>query len=284
MGLLGNPVEHSRSPFIQNYIGRLADVNIVYLCFKTESHDLKSKIEALKELGAKGFNVTIPYKTEIIKFLDCHDKDVAISGACNTVKISGGLQGFNTDIEGFYEAFIYDMGVDMKDKNVVILGAGGACKSIAYSVLKRKPGRLAILNRDRKRADDVCRSFSELSEKLSSGPLDPGSGSQLHDAQIIINTTSAGLYPHVDDDPLYFYNDFSGKEIIYDIIYNPKETKLMSKAKNRGVKTSNGLSMLIFQAIRSFEIINDIVIDPDIKNKIIKYVRENEDMGELNGY
>lgn len=276
MGLIGNPVDHSRSPMIQNHIDTLVNQNIVYLCFKTDPGNLKSTIESLKTLEAKGFNITIPFKSDVIKYLDFFDSDVDKINACNTVKISqSGLFGVNTDIKGFSDAFKYDTGKKFSGKKIVVLGAGGSSKAVVYSLIKEKPVSITVLNRTLHRAEKLCKNFSDIYANTYSGILGSESSDTLHDADIIINTTSVGMHPNVFEDPLDFYDDLTKNQVVYDIIYNPYETKLLQKAKKSDALTSNGLSMLIFQAIMSYEIINEIKICKDDKENIVKYVHNN---------
>ncbi len=277
MGLLGYPLGHSRSPLINNYIAKLTGTNIAYMCFETNNSRLKDAADALKKLGARGFNVTIPYKSDIIRYIDKTDEDVDTVGACNTVKISEGtLLGYNTDIEGFYRALIHDTACDPKDKRITVIGAGGAARAIVYSMKKRSPYSITILNRTVSKAAALAKS----SGAENYGGLVSGSVKWLENSDIIINTTSAGMHPATDQDPIGFYGPFKKDQIVYDIIYDPFRTKMLERAQKNGAEVSNGLSMLIFQAVMSFELINDVKIPEDVVKKVIRFVNEKVYGGE----
>ena len=271
-GLIGYPLGHSLSPLINNIIAEYKGVNVTYLCFETKADDLYRNVKALAYLGTPGFNVTIPHKTAIIPYIDRPDPLSLFINAVNTVKLKDGeTLGFNTDVEGFLRAYEFDTGSQLTDKKVVVLGAGGASKAIIHSVIQSKPLTLHILNRTPKKAQASALYFGAD----GFGPLDDSVSQLLFDADVIINTTSAGMHPGSKEDPLHFFDAFRHAQTIYDIIYNPPVTKLMERAEKAGAKTENGLLMLIFQALRSFEIINDIIIDDAGLGIIVERIRNN---------
>ena len=276
-GLVGYPLGHSLSPQINNIIAGYTGINVSYLCFETKKDELFRNIKALVYLGAPGFNVTIPHKSEIMLYIDRADPLSGRINAVNTVKIKDKeILGFNTDVEGFSRAFSYDTDTELTGKKVVVLGAGGASNAVIYSVMLNEPSSLYILNRTQEKAQ----ASAEIFAADGYGPLDDSMASLLYEADVIINTTSAGMHPDSLNDPLDFFDEYRTGQIVYDIIYNPPVTKLMNKAEQAGSKTGNGLSMLIFQAIRSFEIINDIIINDNDLQKIIKQIK-NSLPGEL---
>ena len=268
-GLIGYPLGHSLSPRINNIIAGYTGVNVAYMCFETKKDELFRNLKALVYLGVPGFNVTIPHKTGIMLYIDRSDPLSGHIKAVNTVKITDKeVLGFNTDVEGFSRAFSYDTHTELTGKKVVILGTGGASNAVIYSVMLSEPSSVYVLNRTQEKA----RISAEFFGADGFGPLDVSMSSRLYEADVIINTTSAGMHPDPLNDPLDFFDAYRPGQIIYDIIYNPPETKLIRKAKKAGAKTGNGLMMLIFQAIRSFEIINDINIDDTDRQMIAEQI------------
>lgn len=252
--LIGNPVSKSLSPKIHNLIFNYSLVNAKYLAFNVEKEKLKEAVLGIKALGIKGFNVTIPFKIEIMKYLDEIDHKAKLLGAVNTVlNINGKLKGFNTDGDGFIKT-LTDLDINLKNKRIAIIGAGGAANSIIISLAQKGVGEMVILNRTlnnaiklKKKADKLLSAgritCMELSEKSNiNGNFD-----------IWINTTPVGMYPN--DNQMPISKEYLKKgNLVYDIIYKPRKTKLLIEAEKKGCKILNGLDMLINQAIYSQEI------------------------------
>ncbi|MHC1586190.1 MAG: shikimate dehydrogenase [Candidatus Hecatellaceae archaeon] len=252
--LIGDPVAYTLSPVMHNTAFKKLGINGLYLAFRVPTGKLREAVEGMKALGFKGFNVTIPHKVEIIRFLDGLDRLAARIGAVNTVKNDGGrLIGYNTDGEGALRA-LEEAGVSPKGKNVVVLGAGGASRAICFTIAKLAR-KLVIANRtedkalklaERLRAElgvnvEVCRL---LEEELA--PM-------LAEAEILINATSVGMYPEVENSPVssaLLRRDLT----VFDIVYKPLKTRLLREAELKGAKTVDGLAMLVHQAARAFEI------------------------------
>lgn len=248
--VIGDPISHSLSPVFQNYLIKKRNLNSLYIPLKITSENLEASIGFLKD-NFNGFNVTIPHKESIIKYLDEIDPIAQKYGAVNTVKVfDNKLIGYNTDGFGFVKSL---SNFDFKGKKVLLLGAGGAAKVIAFEVIALG-SNLTIINRNLKRAKDIkdsiektCKVSINLTEKITNS------------FDIIINSTSVGMYPDIDDCPLEL-NSLNGAELVYDLIYNPFETKLLKYGNAIGAKTVNGLLMLIYQGIKSFEIWTDELI------------------------
>jgi len=240
-GLIGNPVGHSLSPIIHNGAFRRMGINAVYLAFKVR--DLSEAIGGIRGLGLRGVSVTIPFKTQIIPFLDLIDSEASRIKAVNTVSNEDGkLIGHNTDCRGAVEAL--EEHVDLPDKKVLLLGAGGAARAIAFG-LKEKNCQVFIANRTRDKAKDLAAELEFIPLSLSSiGELK---------AQIIVNTTSVGMFPEEAASPLpkeILQSDMT----VMDIVYKPLQTKLLREAKERGCRTINGLEMLARQGAAQLEI------------------------------
>ncbi|MFY9567856.1 MAG: shikimate dehydrogenase [Acetivibrionales bacterium] len=276
-GLIGNPVEHTVSPVIHNSLFLLMGINGVYLPLKTEETGLEAAVKGLAALGFVGFNVTIPYKEAICSLLDEVDEEVRLLGTANTVKIlDGRLYGYNTDGKGFVTAFRKQTGADFAGKKVCILGAGGTARTLAIKVVQEGAGQVCIINRTVSKAveiagyiNDTLRAGSGLREPvLSLAPDTKRTIEALNESDIIINTTSVGMYPDIGASPVDEGVDFASRPIVYDVIYNPARTRLLSMAHEKGCSIYNGAGMLFYQGIRAFEIWMDTRISDDVLQKL----------------
>jgi shikimate dehydrogenase len=272
-GLIGNPVEHSISPQLHNTLSNYLRVDMAYAPFQVEKEDLERAVNGLKALNAIGFNVTIPYKKDVMKYIDVNTKEAILMGAVNTVKnICGRLYGYNTDAEGFARSFKEESGEGFNDKNITIIGAGGASRAIAVKMAMEGAKSISIVNRTLEKAIDIvevinnnisciCQAFttdSTLEESI------------FKEADVIINTTSIGMYPDIDKSPVKDTEIFSSNQIVYDVIYNPSKTKFLADAKMRGCKTINGFGMLIYQGISAYEIWTGIKVPEELIKEVFK--------------
>jgi shikimate dehydrogenase len=242
-GLIGDPVMHSMSPLMHNAAFEKLGLNFKYLCFRVEKKKLKEAIQSMRALNIAGFNVTVPHKQEVMKHLDEIDAVAKKIGAVNTiVNKKGKLTGFNTDWKGLVKAI--EEHTEIKDKKIVIVGAGGTGRAIAFGILKRG-GNLTILNRTIEKARELAK---ELGCKF--GGLD------LLDtikADFLINSTLVGMHPHIDES-IATKEQLKNFKIVVDVVYNPFETELLKLAKKTGCLTISGLKMLVFQGAESFEL------------------------------
>ncbi|OFY50887.1 MAG: shikimate dehydrogenase [Bacteroidetes bacterium RBG_13_46_8] len=244
-GLIGYPLSHS---FSKRYFEEkfekedLADCR--YENFPLQSlEELDGLIESKPEL--QGFNVTIPYKERILSRLDRTDENAFDIGAVNTVKIYRQqgktiLKGYNTDSHGFCASLLPSLNATITD--ALILGTGGASKAVAF-VLKKLGISCLFVSRTPMRSDHI--SYADLC-----GPV-------LYHTQLIVNTTPVGTYPDKEACPDIPYEFITGKHLLYDLIYNPPETKFLSRGRERGARVLNGLEMLRLQAEKAWEIWND---------------------------
>lgn len=268
--LIGNPIEKSLSPIIHNNIFESLNEDSVYLAFNIKDYDLKNTIETFKAMKIHGFNVTIPHKKTIIKYLDIITPEAKTIGAVNTVKNENGkLIGYNTDGEGFLQTF-YDNNIDVKNKNFLLLGSGGAAFAIGSILAIKEIQKLYIASRNTK----DCVLLKEKVNLINNKVITETTNLKLDNIDkksidIIINATSLGMYPMENMSPIEL-NGFSQNLIVYDIVYKPKETKLIKEAKSKGLLTLNGISMLVNQAIFSQNIWldSDKKIDIEIIKKI----------------
>ncbi|MGI8495699.1 MAG: shikimate dehydrogenase, partial [Pyrinomonadaceae bacterium] len=197
----------------------------------------------------KGFSVTIPHKQAIIPHLDFIDETAKAIGAVNTIKISGGkFYGYNTDAQGFIEPLKKTYG-DLKDANVAILGAGGAARAAIYS-LKKEGANVTIYARDEKKAEVLAEQFDVNSEDF---PI-ANRKLQIANADIIVNTTPLGMEGKYESETPLVAEQIKNAKLVYDLVYNPFETRLMREAKKADVPTIGGLAMLVAQGMKQFEI------------------------------
>ncbi|RCX09297.1 shikimate dehydrogenase [Anaerobacterium chartisolvens] len=274
VGLIGNPVEHSISPQLHNTISSCLGVDLIYIPFKVEEAGLKDAVNGLKALNIKGFNVTTPYKKDIMKYIDENSKEALLMGAVNTVKnIDGRLYGYNTDAEGFSRAFKEEVGEGFKGKKIAIIGAGGAARAITVKIAIEGAAEISIINRTLQKAHDIAGIIeNNYSMNVGCFGTDEGAaGDALRQADIIINTTSIGMYPNTNESPLKKGIKLSDSQIVYDIIYNPSVTKLLAGAQRYGAKAVNGLGMLFYQGIYAYEIWTGIKIPKDA----LKHINES---------
>jgi shikimate dehydrogenase len=245
-GVIGNPVQHSLSPVIHNGAFKRLGWNAVYLAFEVKH--VERALEGIRGLGLKGVSVTLPFKTEVIPFLDKIEGLAKKIGAVNTIVNHGGkLIGFNTDCKGALEALEEKM--DLGGKRVVLLGAGGAGRAIGFG-LKERGCQLIIANRSRDRGETLSRElkcyFIPMSSfvKMKAGELQ---------ADVVINTTSLGMVPQERETPIPKKLLRKGM-VVMDIVYEPLQTKLLREAKEKGCLTINGLEMFIRQGAAQFKI------------------------------
>jgi len=253
IGLIGHPVEHSFSPITHNAAFKDKGLNYVYVAFDVLPENLKYVIDGAKALGIVGFNVTIPHKIEIMKYLDEVDRDAQLIGAVNTIKIEDGRAiGYNTDGIGARIALEEEIG-KVKDKNIVIYGAGGAARAVAFELAK--DNNLVIANRTVEKAEALAKEIAEkLNKKFGEEVKFAGLDVNLEGVDIIINATPIGMHPNVDVEPIVKAENMSKDMVVMDLIYNPLETVLLKEAKKANAKAINGLGMLIYQGAVAFKI------------------------------
>ena len=252
-GLIGDPVEHSLSPLMHNAAFKELNLNCVYIPFHVRSTELSRAVKGLQSLGISGFNVTIPHKIPIVKYLDEVEKEASNIGAINTVAIQKGkLLGYNTDGTGAYRA-LRAAGSDPRDKNVTILGAGGAARAVAFHLAPLSRD-LIILNRTQKKAVSLALELHKAGWDVTGRGLTPQTLSEeVPETDILINATSLGMYPEVDKTPVG-RDLIHPKMTVFDIVYDPPQTTLLQAANEAGAKSIGGLQMLVYQGVLAFEI------------------------------
>ncbi len=253
--LFGDPVEHSVSPAMHNASFAEKKLDFVYLAFRIREDDLSQAVEAARLLNFRGINITIPHKVNVMSHLDELDPLAEQIGAVNTIVNNDGvLKGYNTDATGFLRA-LTDRGVSPSDKNIVVLGAGGASRAISF-VLAREGANLTILNR-KEEMDWAVSMAGHISKQFDAGVKalelnDKNLKTSLENAALLVNATSVGMAPCKEQTPLpapLLRKDMA----VFDIVYNPCLTRLLKDAEEAGAATIGGLDMLVCQGATGFE-------------------------------
>jgi shikimate dehydrogenase len=256
LGLIGDPVAHSLSPAMHNAALAELGLDYAYLAFRVAREDLAAAVASVRALGLPGLNVTIPHKVAVMPLLDEIDSLAADIGAVNTiVNRDGRLKGYNTDAGGFLQA-LQEAGATARGKRVALLGAGGAARAVAFAVADMA-AELTILNRacELDWAQDLARHLNETaSREVKALVMDEANlTSVIDEADILINATSVGMSPHIDATPVPQSLLRPGLTV-FDIVYNPPETRLLREAAAAGCRTIGGLAMLVAQGALSFEL------------------------------
>ena len=252
VGLIGHPVEHSFSPPMHNAAFKALGMDYAYVAFDVNPNDLKSAICGANALNIKGFNVTIPHKIEVMKYLSELDDVARLIGAVNTIDFKN-LKGYNTDGIGAIKAI--EEVTSVKDKNVVVAGAGGASRAISFYLAKYGVESLTILNRNVDKAQGLASDVlgSDLIGKVNADSISE-INDYLKDADILVDTTPLGMDPHIDDEPIAKAENMHEDLVVFDAVYNPNETVLLKEAIKAGAKPVYGIKMLLYQGAESFKI------------------------------
>jgi|TARA_B100001540_G_scaffold198753_1_gene175059 shikimate dehydrogenase len=248
--VIGDPIDHSLSPTIHNAAYRELEMECTYIAYRVNKGDLATGIESLKKIKISGFNVTIPHKIEMMRFLDNVDDTCKKIGAVNTVLNDDGiLRGFNTDMDGFLEP-IKRKEIPIKNSNILLVGAGGASRAIIVGFQKEEAKNIIIANRTKEKGDKLAEFSNEVGLDATSIELNDMNdlGSKF---DFIVNASSLGLKGEKNIIPSSLMDE---QTTVYDIVYKPLKTDLINTAKENNSKIIYGYEMLLGQAIRSFEI------------------------------
>ncbi|AEH60142.1 shikimate 5-dehydrogenase [Methanosalsum zhilinae DSM 4017] len=250
--VFGDPVKHSLSPMMHNAAMLELGFNGVYHAFQVKSSDLRDAIYGAKAMGFGGVNLTVPHKEKALEFIR-PDPLAAKIGAVNTIDFREGITGYNTDGIGALRTLL-DSGIDIRNASVLIVGAGGAARAISFQ-LASEGAHITIANRTQERALKLAEEVNEVGRAKGAGLEDLKN--LIKEADILINTTTVGMYPAVDD--TIATADMMHPDLtVFDIVYNPLETKLLKEAKKAGSNAINGVMMLVYQGAEAFEIWTDI--------------------------
>ncbi|WNS74372.1 shikimate dehydrogenase [Bacillus sp. DTU_2020_1000418_1_SI_GHA_SEK_038] len=248
--VIGDPIAHSMSPAMHNDLFQAYGIDAHYQPLHVKREDLADAIKGLKAIGISGFNVTVPHKETIIPLLDELDPLAQSIGAVNTVvNLEGKLIGYNTDGSGYVKGLQEEM-PNLKDKKVLVIGAGGAARAIYFTIAAAGAEKLDICNRTVSKAAIIK---NECPYYVNSDVYDIRNAEEnLELYDLVIQTTPAGMAPKIQDLPLSLHNLKEGA-LASDIIYNPLETIFLKEAKNKGASIQNGLNMFVYQGALAFE-------------------------------
>lgn len=254
-GLFGYPVQHSLSPGMHNAAFRKLGLDYVYVPFNVHPDNLETAVRAIRSLGLVGVNLTIPHKEGVIPFLDWISEDALRIRSVNTIhNFDGTLKGYTTDGSGFIKA-LEAAGKPPKGSKAVVLGAGGSARATVYT-LALEGADVTVANRTYSRAVELSRLIDAAlgSDAVRFAALDsPEAREAIREADLLVNCTSVGMYPHAEEQPVPAEWLHAGL-FVYDQVYNPVETRLLESARAVGARGANGVGMLVFQGALSFEI------------------------------
>lgn len=273
-GLLATPIGHSLSPLIQNQLFEEMRIDGIYVPFETPIESLMKVYEGVKALKVQGMNVSLPHKEAIIPLLDDVDEMALMIGAVNTLKwTDNGYKGYNTDKYGLTRT-ILEEGFAIADQEIIIIGAGGTARTATMMAIEEGAKKIYIINRTKERADELALAGNlvagkEIAISLAMDELYKIEGYGERARYLCIQTTNVGMYPRIEESPVCEEAFFKSLIGVVDIIFNPTTTQFMSKARQANVKAVNGLKMLVYQGVRSFEIWNDVQIEEELAKQVL---------------
>ncbi len=247
-GIIGTPISHTLSPMMHSFMAKKCGQDLAYLAFDVAPENFDEVLTGVKKMGASGFNITAPHKISVMKHLDEVSEDARIMDSVNTIVNKNGIwHGYNTDGDGFCESLLIE-GCEIKDKNILMMGAGGSARSLCYKLSEYGANSITITSRSM----DKIHIIGDMVEKYTKTKF-YDEFSKNKDYDIIINTTPLGMHPNEDKNPCGFMDVINENTTCVDIIYNPKKTLFLQEALKNHAKVVNGLSMLVLQGILAFE-------------------------------
>jgi shikimate dehydrogenase len=256
IGLIGYPIKQSFSPFIHNVAAELTGTSIIYLPFEVHSTNLKDAVKGTVALGLRGFNVTVPHKVRIVDYINKLSEEAAVIGSVNTVVNElGKLIGYNTDVNGVVES-LSPYKSQINGNQVCVLGAGGSARAVIYTLIRNfKPSKIILINRTEQYAETLKQHFKskmKFDGIVTKELQQPDLKSLLNSCTLIVNCTSVGMYPDIDDSIFTNSDVFVKDQIVFDLVYNPVKTRFLQFAESKGAVAVNGLNMLVQQAAKAF--------------------------------
>lgn len=275
-GLIGNPVEHTMSPLIHNTLAVRKGIDMVYVPFMVQNDQVSEAIKGAYALNVLGMNVTVPHKSAVISDLVSIDSLAQNIGAVNTlVREGNGFKGYNTDMSGLKRAMASD-GILISDSDVIILGAGGAARAVAFLCATEKASSITILNRTLDKAEKIADEVNAVFGKECVKAMALEAYEQLPvKSYLAIQSTSVGLYPHHEEAVIMDVGFYKMVTKGFDLIYKPEETMFMKMVKKAGGQAYNGLKMLLYQGIDAFELWNHVPVDEDDALAVYQLLKEN---------
>ncbi|MCD7724363.1 MAG: shikimate dehydrogenase [Clostridiales bacterium] len=273
-GLIGNPVEHTLSPVIHNTLAARMGHNLVYVPFPVAEGKVADAVKGAAALNLLGLNVTVPYKSEVIGSLQDIDPLAAHIGAVNTlVRTEGGYKGYNTDMEGLYRA-LESEGIRIGGEEIILLGAGGAARAVAYLCASKGAERVYLLNRTLEKAQTVASEVNQAVGAEVIVPMALGDYGRLPERRFLaIQGTSVGLFPHVEEAVIEEKEFYQKIHTGFDLIYSPWETRFMRLVRENGGTAYNGLKMLLYQGIIAYELWNNVKVSEEDAMAVYEQMR-----------
>jgi len=254
VGVFGYPVAENPTIVMQEAAFTALDLNWRYLTIEVKPEDLATAMSAIHALNMRGINLTIPHKVAVLEYLDEVAPDASLMGAVNTVRVEKGrLIGENTDGKGFLMSLRTDAGTDPWEKNVVVLGAGGAARAISVELALAGASRLDIVNRTPGGGHELVKLLNEKTPAIAVYHSWRTTFNVPRGTDILVNATSIGLYPDIDARPNINYDSLSPQMIVCDVIPNPPRTPFLREAERRGTTVLDGLGMLVYQGAIGFK-------------------------------
>ena len=275
-GLIGNPVEHTMSPLIQNYMAEKMHKNMVYVPFHVQQGDLEAAVKGAMALNLLGCNVTVPYKSDVLPYLADIDPLAKRIGAVNTlVRVEGGYKGYNTDMPGLYRAMVHD-GVDITGRNIVILGAGGVARAVAVMLYDKGAKGVYLFNRTADKAQRIADEINEFAGRDFAKAFALKEYAQVltEEKYIVIQATSVGMYPDAEAVVISEESFYDKVEVGYDLIFNPAVTRFMQLVSAHGGRAYNGAKMLVYQGVIAFELWNNLSVSREVAEGCIRQMEE----------
>ena len=271
LGVIGAPIAHSLSPIIQNAALHEAGLDYVYTAFPVHREALASAVCGLRDAGVAGFNVTIPFKTEIMPLLDVLSEDAQRIRAVNTVVIAsdGTMTGHNTDVTGFMAGFAA-RGIGLAGKRTVLIGAGGAARAALWGLLRSGVSSVCIGVRNLAKGKALCTDFAADGTLAVYCFDDPHFRDVLCTADIVVQTTPIGMSPQTDAMPPVDPAAISPSAAVYDLIYTPAETAFLRAAAAHGCTTINGETMLVMQGAEAFSLWTGVRPNTDLMQRVLR--------------
>lgn len=272
LGLIGHPVSHSLSPKMHSYFAKCSGRDTVYLAFDLKKEELLQIVDSAAKMGVLGFNITAPYKTDILPALAGIDEEARHIGSVNTiVNREGKWYGYNTDGKGFVHSLEKKVG-SVQNKKVLLIGAGGAAKSISYEFAKRGVASVSVSARNMHKVAEIKETLTMYTDCSFFEEMNP---KEIYD--IIVNTTPLGMHEHAAENPFKEHMSLVTEETVCcDLIYNPKKTVFLSESQKRGARIVNGLPMLVLQGIYAYELFTDTKLPESCFEETLKLFREYE--------
>lgn len=266
LAILGNPVSHSFSPQMQNFMAEKTGIDCVYTALEVNENEFENAVKGLRAMNFRGVNITSPFKFQAYKLMDVLSDKAKKFGSVNTcVNRDGVLYGYNTDADGFYRSLLYN-NIRVKDRDILFIGAGGATQPVMILFAQEGARSITIQNRTAEKAQKIA----DYTKSVTGYDVKVGIENRHYD--VVINTTTCGMHPQENLLPIDNIDFIDSDTAVADMIYNPEKTLFLKKAEEKGAKIVNGLGMLIFQGIIAFELFTDTKLDDSIYKDILKEV------------